>query len=463
MDFTSIAHGLAVPVFVETSVATDRSRLQDLELVQLLEQHVERHAAIAIDAPLAAAIDAFRLTPDIRMLPVVDAQNRPVGAIYERDVRGILFNPFGHALLANPAFGKRLAHFVRGCPTAEMTTAVDALIDGYVAAAGTEGLILVKHGCYAGFLPNRALLRIAAERERAIHRQKLDDLQARSERAQKLEGLFARFEREAGQLANLLVSAATQLEGVASNMAQHAARNSEQMALVASATAQTANGVGEVSANCTALANAVKLVSGELMEAKAAVKDAVALVAESSSKARSLASAADEIGGVVGLIESIAVQVNLLALNATIEAGRAGGAGRGFVAVAGEIKSLSRQTREATARIAERIATVRSVMVEAAAANTATEQVVLHVDAISTRIAGTVEKQLLTTATIAAIVEQAAAASADISRALADIGERANATGRQTTEMQSVAQALSGQATNLQEGVAAFLAEVRAS
>ena len=65
----------------------------------------------------------------------------------------------------------------------------------------------------------------------------------------------------------------------------------------------------------------------------------------------SLVESSLEIGEIVSVVSEIADQTNLLALNAAIEASRAGEHGRGFNAVATEIRALADQSKIATARV----------------------------------------------------------------------------------------------------------------
>ncbi|GJE59607.1 methyl-accepting chemotaxis protein [Methylobacterium trifolii] len=109
------------------------------------------------------------------------------------------------------------------------------------------------------------------------------------------------------------------------------------------------------------LAASVVEVSQSMTKSKTATDNVYDCVRDADAHTRRLTEAAAAMSGIVGLIQTIAGQINLLALNATIEAARAGEAGRGFAVVAQEVKALAAQAAQATDRINGEIGNVQAV------------------------------------------------------------------------------------------------------
>ncbi|HVV41009.1 MAG TPA: PAS domain-containing methyl-accepting chemotaxis protein [Nitrobacter sp.] len=206
---------------------------------------------------------------------------------------------------------------------------------------------------------------------------------------------------------------------------QSVAATSERVTSAAGASTQASSNMQAVAAGAEELAASVGEISRQAADALLISQQAVTQANDTSAIVSGLAAAAQKIGDVVKLINSIAEQTNLLALNATIEAARAGEAGRGFAVVASEVKSLASQTAKATDEISGQVAEVQNTTSGAVGAIEAITQTISRVNEISAAIAASVEEQASVTQSISSNMQVAAKGVADIT---ANMGEIANVT-----------------------------------
>ena len=411
---------------------------------------------LTLDDSLFKAVEQFNSDIDLRLMPVVDGNHRPVGAIFEKDVRRLLLNPFGHALLRNPYFGHGVVRHVRACPVAEIGTDIGALIHAYRAANGSEGMILTRNGRLAAVIGNRRLLHLAAEYERST-------AAARVARAERIERASAQFEGEVASLARSLGALSAQVQGSAASSADRAAEVGSRAVAVASAASQTSDNMREIAARGRELAVALERVEDNTRAAEVAAGRASALVRAGSARTRELRRAAQTIDLVIGLISDIAGQVNLLALNATIEAARAGEAGRGFTVVANEVKQLSSQTGVAAGRIAAHVEEIRRGIDEVTEGHEQVEGAIAAVVDLAAGVQAAVVAQEDATRTIARNVEEAVGASTAIRHEVEAIGETSEVASASVGGMRGVAAQLEQGATALSDALHDFLAQLRAA
>ena len=177
----------------------------------------------------------------------------------------------------------------------------------------------------------------------------------------------------------------------------------------------------------------------------------------------SLDSAAQKIGEVITLINSIASQTNLLALNATIEAARAGEAGKGFAIVAAEVKGLATQTANATGTIVEQISSIQAGTNATVTAMRGIAETMHEVSASTEAIAAAVEEQGACTSEISNNVHQAASGSTEVSENVNGMSEAADENMRSAKQVLTASQDLSAYANDLRGVIEGFLTDVAAA
>lgn len=413
--------------------------------------------SVRLGQPLIDAVDPFHNDPSLRLLPVVDGADRPVGAIYERDMRRILFNPFGHALLRNPSFGGRLDDHVRSCAIADRHDSIDALIGLYGSQGqGCDGIILTREGRYDGVLPGQQLMRMTADRDArlAVVRAARADLVARES---------ATFRDDIAETIADMARIADQLAHVAAGAAERAEEDggdARAMAVTAARTVERLNAIATGGEDLARLFNGIEV---EAQAAALAIREAAARSRSSVVRSTALQAEADGIGEVVDLIDRIAAATSMLALNAGIEAARAGDAGNGFAVVAREVKSLAQQTRDAAAGIALRIDHIRSGISEVAAGQAHMNATMTRADDLSTALFDALERQSGFRHDLAENVAAATLSSDQIRSAAGQISENARQRILVVRSLHEVAGRLAREAHRLEERAGGFIAAMKAA
>jgi methyl-accepting chemotaxis protein len=244
-------------------------------------------------------------------------------------------------------------------------------------------------------------------------------------------------------------------------MSSVAGETTRQSTAAALASDQTAMNVETVATAAEELSASFAEIGRQVTHSLEIAGRAVGEAQATGETVRSLDQAAQKIGDVVKLIQSIASQTNLLALNATIEAARAGDAGRGFAVVASEVKALASQTARATEDIGLQVAAIQDVTKVTVEAIGDIGATVRSVNEVATIIAAAVEEQQAATNEIARNVQEASAGTAEVSANIAGVSQAAENSGHSAAGVLAAASDLSSQSVALQREVDAFLSSIR--
>ena len=271
------------------------------------------------------------------------------------------------------------------------------------------------------------------------------------------------FESAVGEIVDTVSSAATELEASANTLTMTAERSQKLATMVAAASEEASTNVQSVASASEEMTSSVNEISRQVQESSRVANDAVDQAGKTNDRVGALSTAANRIGDVVELINTIAGQTNLLALNATIEAARAGEAGRGFAVVASEVKALAEQTAKATGEIGLQVGSIQAATQDSVSAIKEIGNTIGRMSEISATIAAAVEEQGAATQEISRNIQHAAQGTSQVSSNISDVQRGASETGSASAQVLSAAQSLSSDSNRLKLEVGKFLSSVRAA
>jgi methyl-accepting chemotaxis protein len=175
----------------------------------------------------------------------------------------------------------------------------------------------------------------------------------------KLEGTSSRtFKDTLSAIHDAMREITTTIDQMAASSDNIAAENhilSQEFVTQAETLNATNTAMGQIAQRVRQSAEHAASANGLARQTSTAAQQSEQVVSEVVDKMNEIDQAVHRMGDMIAMIESIAFQTNLLALNASVEAARAGSHGRGFSAVAEEVRTLAHRSASAAREIKDLI------------------------------------------------------------------------------------------------------------
>ena len=248
--------------------------------------------------------------------------------------------------------------------------------------------------------------------------------------------------QEVSTSANQAASASVQLSAA-----------SEQMSFgvqeQASSLEETAASLEEITGTVTQNADNARQASQLAVGSRDVAEKGRQAVTEAIRSMKEINQSSKKIADIITTIDEIAFQTNLLALNAAVEAARAGEQGRGFAVVASEVRNLAQRSATAAKEI-------KGLIQDSVAKVEAGSELVNRSGETLTEIVGSVKRVTDIIAEIAAASQEQAMGINQVNVAVMQLDQVTQSNAAQTEELSSTAQALAGQAGELQAMIGRF-------
>jgi len=252
-----------------------------------------------------------------------------------------------------------------------------------------------------------------------------------------LSGLAAQLasgSEEMSSQADSVAGATEEVSAIINGMAASVEQMSVNAQSVSSNTGQIAQNMNTISTSIENMSLALNSVADNAQKGTRISEKAVTMSSTATDMMTTLGDAAKEIGKVTNVIKGLSEQTNLLALNATIEAASAGAAGKGFAVVAHEIKELANQSAQAAEDITKRIEGIQGKTTKAVNVIADVAAIITEMNVSTIVVTKSVSEQTLMANAITKTVSHANTGISGIAIAISEIAKGTDDMARNASE-----------------------------
>jgi methyl-accepting chemotaxis protein len=258
------------------------------------------------------------------------------------------------------------------------------------------------------------------------------------------------------ETSHALIASADQLSTSATNLNGLARGTLAQMEHIARGAEEQREQMRVASGVATEIAAALRQSARQAGDVGQAAQDAQAKLEDTARTVAVLDQDAEEIQSITAVIEQFAQETHMLSLNAAIEARRAGEAGRGFAAVADEMRALAERSGRSANEVARFSSRAQAEMESVGKAVTDVQDAVVQTADFVGQSVETARLQEQETARLATIVEQAASVSDTQAQIAEQVSAAVAAQVDAIADLATAAQGLARMAGQLEDSSARF-------
>ena len=157
-----VDYKLIKPVYKEIKELF-KNDLRDNE-IRLKKKYIQNVEPICIDdLTYESAFNYFKNYKESYFIPIVDKNKEVKGILYERDIRDLIFSPYGMSIAKNEAFKDKLHSNIKSAISVENSWDINKILEVYDVNRDkiNYGIFVTNNNKYIGFLSLRNLLHLS--------------------------------------------------------------------------------------------------------------------------------------------------------------------------------------------------------------------------------------------------------------------------------------------------------------
>lgn len=161
---------LILSIYIKAEELFKNNRRKIMHDSHLISNQMVKIEPVAINDSMESLLAKISTEPSLGIVPLVDAGYQPMGIISESSLKQYLYKPYGKELLFNKSYTPSIKKFMKKCPSAEINIPLEQILEIFVAAPESEGIIITQDLKYLGFMTAQSLLNTLNDKNLAYAR-----------------------------------------------------------------------------------------------------------------------------------------------------------------------------------------------------------------------------------------------------------------------------------------------------